>query len=346
MPPYVPSCNVLVRIYKQTTGISPRHTVIFMCVVCSEFRQIGRLLSRRERLCTDPTAGVRQATTTDTEIISAATTNEITGQPTDVADVLDMGMGDMVCLQNSEMDTPRTTGWYSFPKQATTQLNTDSVEWEPAGPSMSGSGARSDWLEDRVGASGIEYMDGPNELVFVEINSQTDTSPTDMFSSGVSTPTASDLGECLSAPTPTELVECLSAPTPSELGECLSAPTPSELGECSPVPVGETESVCTFDVPELECDELSSSSSLSGPGFVSAEDFISRILRDEETSSVTSSDDRSTTGDSWDITTSSDSEPTHLVITSLCREVSYTTTWRAYRSLMQSTYTIRIFMFN
>ena len=341
-----------------------------MCVVCSEFRQIGRLLSRRERLCTDPTAGVRQATTTDTEIISAATTNEITGQPTDVADVLDMGMGDMVCLQNSEMDTPRTTGWYSFPKQATTQLNTDSVEWEPAGPSMSGSGARSDWLEDRVGASDIEYMDGPNELVFVEINSQTDTSPTDRFSSGVSTPTASDLGECLSAPTASELVECLSAPTPSELGECLSAPTPSdlgeclsaptpselgeylsaptpsELGECSPVPVGETESVCTFDVPELECDELSSSSSLSGPGFVSAEDFISRILRDEETSSVTSSDDRSTTGDSWDITTSSDSEPTHLVITSLCREVSYTTTWRAYRSLMQSTYTIRIFMFN
>ena len=267
-------------------------------------------MSRRERLCTDPTADVREAITTDTELISAATTNEMTGQPTDVADVLDRGTGDMECLQNSEMDTPRTA-WYSFPRQTTAQFNTDSVKWEHVGSSdytgMSGSGARSDWLEDRVDGSDIECMDGPTELVFVDINSQTDTSQTDRFSSGVLTS------------------------TPSELGECLSTSTPSELGEGSPVPVGETESVCTFDVPEFAWDELSSSSSLSGPGFVSAEDFISRILRDEETSSMTSSDDRSTSGDSWDIMTSPESEPTHLMMTSLCREVSHV--WRGYHSL-------------
>ena len=70
---------------------------------------------------------------------------------------------------------------------------------------------------------------------------------------------------------------------------------------------------------ELVSDELSSSSSLSEPGFVSAEDFISRFLRDEETSSVTSSDDISTTEDSWDGT--SQNKPAHFVITSVCREV-------------------------
>ena len=296
------------------------------CVVCSEFRQIRRLLSRRERLCTDPTADVRETMTTDTELTSAATTNDMTGQPTDAADVLDMGTGDMGRLQNSELDAPRTTRWYSFPRQTPKQMNTDPVKWEQVGSSdytrMSGSGARSGWLEDRVGAIDLECMDGPNELVFVDINSQTDTSQTDMF------------------------ISCMSAPTLSDLGECLSAPTLSDLGEYSPVPVGETESVCTFDVPERLCDELSSSSSLSGPGFVSAEDYISRILRDEETSSVTSNDDRSTTGESWDMMTSPESEPTHLMMTSLSREVSPATIWRGYRSFMQSMFNIRIFIFN
>ena len=295
-----------------------------MYVVCSEFRQIGRLLSRRGWLCTDLAAGVRRETTTDTDVITA-TRN---GQPADVPEVLDKETDDTECWQNSHMDTPRTNDCSSFSKQTSSLINTEHSGSSDA-THMFVPGVRCDRLVERIGASDTEFTgEKSNKLPYTNITEQlakgtgqvlrlkqpkpSSCSPdaTDVLGSGVSTV---KFGSVVST-------GILGSGISNDL--FISTSTPSQFAGCSTERVDGSDTGCTVDVPEVVFDELSSSSSLYGLGFVGAEDFISQLLRDEETPSVTSSDDRSTTGDSCDVTTSSESEPTHLVITSLCREVT------------------------
>lgn len=93
------------------------------------------------------------------------------------------------------------------------------------------------------------------------------------------------------------------------LSYIVSMTTPDDTSESRTEGIGGSPTEWTVAPPELGMfDELSSSSSVSGPGFVSAEHFISALLRDEETSSVASNDANSTYGDSWEMTMSSESE--------------------------------------
>ena len=259
--------------------------------------------------------------TTDAKLIRA-TTN---GQHVDAPEVLDKATDDTQCLQNSHMDTSRTNGCSSFSKQTTSLINTESSDSKH----MFGSGVRCDWLVERIGASDTVFTGEKSNTVphtnITELlakgtgqalrlkpkTSSCSPDATDVSVSGVSTV---KFGSVVST-------GIFGSGVPNDL--FTSKSTPSQLADCSTQRVDGSDTGCTVVTPEVVLDELSSSSSLCGLGFVGAEDFISRLLRDEETFSVTSTDDSSTTEDNCDISTSSESKPAHLVITSLCREVTY-----------------------
>ena len=83
--------------------------------------------------------------------------------------------------------------------------------------------------------------------------------------------------------------------------------TTNDTSESMIEPVGGSLTGYAIAAPEVDLfDELSSSS--SGSGFISAEHFISSLLREEETSSVTSNDATSTLGDTFEVATSSECE--------------------------------------
>ena len=248
-------------------------------------------------------------------------------QPADLAEVLDKKTDDTECLPNSHMATLRTNGCSSFSKRTTSLINTDSAKCEHRGSSDStyvfGPGVRCDSLVERLGASDTVFTgEKSNEVPYTNITEGTDQ----MLHLEPKT--------CSCSPDATVSVTTVnfgSVVSTGMLGSgvsndlFISTSTPSQLADCSCQPVDWSDTGCTVVAPEVLLEELSSSSSLCGPGFVGAEEFISRLLRDEETPSVTSCDDSSTTDDSCDITTSSERKPAHLVMTSLCREVTYVT---------------------
>ena len=83
--------------------------------------------------------------------------------------------------------------------------------------------------------------------------------------------------------------------------------TTNDTSESMIEPVGGSLTGYAIAAPEVDLfDALSSSS--SGSGFISAEHFISSLLREEETSSVTSNDAMSTLGDTLEVATSSECE--------------------------------------
>ena len=83
--------------------------------------------------------------------------------------------------------------------------------------------------------------------------------------------------------------------------------TTNDTNESSIEPVDGSLTGYVFAAPEVNIfDELSSSS--SGPGFISAEHFISSLLRDEDTSSVSSNEASSTPGETCEGETSPECE--------------------------------------
>ena len=83
--------------------------------------------------------------------------------------------------------------------------------------------------------------------------------------------------------------------------------TTNDTSESMIEPVGGSLTGYAISAPEVDLfDELSSSP--SGSGFISAEHFISSLLREEETSPVTSNDATSTLGDTFEVATSSECE--------------------------------------